>query len=129
MTLNIPFNLSFFLLKGCFGHCSYNGFCNISAGDFKCSCLEHFTGESCEIDMRPCSNFLTCRHNAKCENIFDQVNQLVGFDCNCTEPFYGKRCENKREICRNVSCNHNGKCRKNGHTPICKFADFFLSDL
>lgn len=44
-------------LTGCLTNCSNNGICELSA-DFKlvCRCKEHFMGDLCDTDSRPCSS-------------------------------------------------------------------------
>ncbi|CBY15121.1 unnamed protein product [Oikopleura dioica] len=64
--------------------CLNNGTCTESASSYSCSCLDGYSGSSCEND--PCS-WVPCMNNGVCS--------IVGSDyaCSCTEGYEGDRCE------------------------------------
>ena len=113
----------------CLLNCSNNGECKTDSNEtiYFCSCNQYFTGESCEKDLRLCSNKLQCLNNGTCLNIINASNNNNNYDFNCTcDPksiYYGRNCELKLNICQNVTCSQKGICyinNTNNYYYYCK---------
>ena len=102
----------------CSSHpCSNGGTClELSKSQFKCSCLEKFTGSQCEVNTAPCSPSL-CLNGGEC---------LVtghNFTCKCPRPLSGKYCEYGVH-CSPNPCLNGGLCEEGSKGPICKCRHF-----
>jgi hypothetical protein len=93
-------------LTGCMLNCSDNGFCTAEKNNFKCSCFAFFTGLSCDIDLRQCSDKNNkCINNSTCVELANRE-----FECKCMPFFNGKFCESEFDLCQNETCSNNGEC-------------------
>ena len=61
------------------------GTCTDGVNMFTCSCVEGYTGTTCETDINEC-NSNPCEHSGACSDV---VN---GFTCNCVPGFSTGNC-------------------------------------
>ena len=101
-------------LNGCLVNCSSKGICQLNSNTpmYECECDSHFSGSSCQHDLRPCSSG-PCLNNGTCLNI----NNDTSFQCECQNTFYGQFFEKQISICQNKTCNQKGFCFNNRNTP------------
>ena len=107
-------------LSSCLQNCSGNGVCKLTSDKkFVCDCIEHFSGEKCEKDMRLCSRIQCLDVNSQCIDIINGTN--YGFKCNCSYPHFGLRCENRINLCKGKACSNQGLCEVvNVTVPVCR---------
>jgi len=105
----------------CLLNCSNNGYCDLDSTTNEkliCSCDQYHSGESCNQDLRKCSNLNQCLNNGICTNI--QINMsYYDFNCTCQDPYYGRHCELKINKCKNIDCSRQGICIQNETTTYC----------
>ena len=93
-------------IPGCVLNCSNNGFCITKNNMLTCSCFAFFTGLSCDIDLRQCTD-----KNNRCINNSTCVELANGeFECECKPFFNGTFCETELDLCQNETCSNNGEC-------------------
>lgn len=105
-----------FDVSNCIRNCSNRGVCKyISGNALSCICIDNFTvGNSCEVDIRPCSK-MPCLNNSTCvENMTS-----LSYKCECDNFYYGDQCENKVNVCQNETCSMNGNCNDLHNKPTC----------
>jgi len=115
-----------FNLTPCLVNCSNRGQCVLGSNfELICQCTSsHFTGDSCQYDVRPCSTN-KCLYNGTCMNL----NNNTQFKCECSQNYYGANCEKQIDACKmkNVTCSSQGYClNQDNGTAICKcFLNFY----
>jgi hypothetical protein len=118
-------------LNSCISNCSNRGSCrlNINEKKFECNCDDFYTGATCNIDIRPCSNN-PCINNSTCINIPRNDSYLYDFKCNCDKYYYGIYCENKINLCQNETCTSKGLCIVDelNNTISCRCFNLYFGD-
>lgn len=59
----IPFGVSFFFLAGCENGCSRHGQCTLEDGEYKCVCIDGWSGFDCSIQLE-----MNCNDNIDNDN-------------------------------------------------------------
>ena len=125
LTKALTSNLDF---SNCLSNCSNNGICKKNGTNYICECFKNFTGQSCHIDKRPCSNSI-CFNSGICIECFENISKEYFFKCLCRPLFYGELCQFKTKVCENVTCSNNGYCVDNSSVPNCIcFKNYFKED-
>ena len=127
-------------MSACITNCSNNGQCVFALNKFKCDCnFPFYTGDNCEIDLRPCSN-IACLNQGNCINNNKTLDQIINnktlingsigdsFKCLCIYPYTGRQCELKINVCENETCSGNGYCFDNSSQPTCQCFMNYLGD-
>ena len=108
------------------------GTCQIIGGNFKCNCIEGYTGTHCEID--PCSRWIfkkkinkfkkiiwskkfsgPCENQGTCSVIMK--NGVAEYECTCLDGYSGNECQ--INPCMPNPCDNGGVCIINGNTWAC----------
>jgi hypothetical protein len=87
---------------------------------YLCDCKIGFSGNFCEKDLRPCSNYV-CIHNSTCESPIDNPME---FKCVCQPSFEGLFCESNI-VCKNVTCSNGGNCIADYSNFSCNCPTYF----
>ncbi|XP_078593136.1 protein jagged-1-like isoform X1 [Branchiostoma floridae x Branchiostoma japonicum] len=85
--------------------CLNGGTChNEDPDEYRCECLEGFSGRSCEIAEQPCvSN--PCQNGGQCTEVSN------GFRCTCALGWTGDTCDIDIDDCKEPNpCAHGGRC-------------------
>ena len=86
---------------------------NQDQNNYGCVCGEDFYGgQSCQMDLRPCSQPSQCLNNGTCFNTY--LNNTCrgkefSFECKCGSNFYGKNCELRKEYSSKEMCSSHGR--------------------
>jgi subtilisin-like proprotein convertase family protein len=106
-------------ITACLLNCSNHGQCvQTDSNLYICDCDEHYTGYTCNIDMRQCSSN-PCLNSAKCNDLIDSEASYA-FNCSCSQFHYGIYCENQVDVCANETCSNNGVCKNKNMTAVCE---------
>jgi hypothetical protein len=115
-------------LSGCLANCSNNGYCSVNtASKVVCTCLNGYSGSSCQTNLRPCSKG-PCLNNGTCLEDYDQTSGDFSYNCSCALTYYGVYCQNQIDICANKSCSGNGRCVVNGSLAQCQCFQMYSGD-
>lgn len=108
----------------CISNCSNHGNCTfLNIKKYICKCEKFYSGQSCQVDLRPCSS-KPCMNNGTCiQNLTSEI-----FSCNCGEFYEGVNCEIKKNVCQNETCSKNGNCKDFDNQPKCSCFSLFLGD-
>ena len=97
-------------------------FLNSKNRNYSCSCNPLYTGDECEIKINKNCNNTVCNSvdkKAKCYNLHGKSF------CDCSLGFTGTFCDRK-DNCKNISCNDRGKCLNLINDYECKcYTGFF----
>ncbi len=114
--------LSPYDITPCLLNCSNHGQCVLNGDFYFCSCLDNYSGQTCEVDLRLCSS-QPCINNATCIDYIEFGSYL--FNCTCPDLYYGMYCQFKEDVCKNEKCSSNGVCQDMKNKPVCKCFDEF----
>ena len=119
-------------LDGCLLNCSNKGICTFNPDINKLFCLcnsVYLIGDSCQIDSRPCSSN-PCLNNGSCSDNSNKnsFNSTLEFKCSCDRFYEGRYCESRIDVCKNETCNGNGKCEDVNSQAKCKCFSMFLGE-
>lgn len=108
----------------CISNCSNRGNCTfLNNRKYICKCEMYFSGQSCQIDSRPCSS-KPCINNGTCFQ-----NLTTGtFNCNCGDFYEGIYCHIKKDVCKNETCSNNGNCEDLNNQAICSCFSMYLGN-
>ena len=104
--------------------------------DFRCKCMDWYTGALCDVPYDPCTLDKTCKHDGLCTSV-KEGDVWVSFECDCTENYQGDNCEiGVNGKCSGVGNGGDSPCFNGGacfdsfdnltHTCVCD--DFFTGD-
>ncbi|CAD5114976.1 DgyrCDS4005 [Dimorphilus gyrociliatus] len=87
--------------------CKNKGICEDKINAYKCSCVNGYTGTTCEIEpIAPdACNPNPCKNEGSCL----PFNQNQNFFCSCKQGYTGTTCE-KEPACLSSPCKNNGTC-------------------
>ena len=77
--------------------CANNGLCISLINDYRCVCLNDFTGINCEQTSNEClSN--PCLNHGTC------IDGIWNYTCQCPIGFTGSNCQIKKNFCETSPC-------------------------
>ena len=73
--------------------CLHEGVCSLDQGNFSCSCVEPWVGDTCQLNNATCiTGNDTCTNNSTC---LPGANGTWSYACSCTPGYSGFSCEVK----------------------------------
>ncbi|XP_065051699.1 uncharacterized protein LOC135681253 [Rhopilema esculentum] len=103
--------------------CKHASQCLNKSSDYKCTCLEGYTGKNCDIDIDECKS-LPCFHGGTC------LNQIGKFVCQCFQGYKGIHCEQDIDECLDGThqCHTNADCTNTFGSFNCKCRTGYSGD-
>lgn len=105
-------------INGCLVNCSNNGVCKLNKyNKYECSCISNYSGLSCQINIRPCSQNNHCLNSGTCVDTMEfdgnTKKDYFSYKCLCSDRYYGSNCEYEVDLCQNNTCSSKGYCKYN----------------